>query len=316
MKRFKNILVVHDQRALSNVALERAAALAKRNVARLTLVEVIEDFPASMRMLITMMPLQELRELVINERREQLECVVSPIRKEGIPVDAIVLIGAPFYEIIQEVLREKHDLVMMMAEGKSGLREQIFGSTSLHLMRKCPCPVWVMKPEPHKPRARILAAVDINSSDEQDSSLNTMIMELATSLAELEQSELHVVHAWANIPAGFLRTHAWMAGEEVQQLAGDIMTLCRRRLDEFVGSHLLEDMNCQVHFIVGEAKAVIPRLAATEHVDLIIMGTVCRTGLAGFFIGNTAENVLQQVNCSVLVLKPEGFVSPIKLDGE
>ena len=41
------------------------------------------------------------------------------------------------------------------------------------------------------------------------------------------------------------------------------------------------------------------------------MGTVCRTGIAGFFIGNTAEKTLQQVDCSVLMVKPEGFVSPV-----
>ena len=34
------------------------------------------------------------------------------------------------------------------------------GSTSLHVMRKCPCPVWVMKPAQGKRFARILAAVD------------------------------------------------------------------------------------------------------------------------------------------------------------
>lgn len=37
------------------------------------------------------------------------------------------------------------------------------------------------------------------------------------------------------------------------------------------------------------------------------------TGVAGFFIGTTAENVLQLVDCSVLRVKPEGFVSPVKL---
>jgi len=41
------------------------------------------------------------------------------------------------------------------------------------------------------------------------------------------------------------------------------------------------------------------------------MENVCRTGMAGFFIGSTAENVLQQVNCSMLTVKPEGFVSPV-----
>ncbi len=60
---------------------------------------------------------------------------------------------------------------------------------------------------------------------------------------------------------------------------------------------------------------MIPELAYKEKVDLIIMGTVCRTGIAGFFIGNTAEKVLQQVHCSVLTVKPDGFATPVILDG-
>jgi nucleotide-binding universal stress UspA family protein len=41
------------------------------------------------------------------------------------------------------------------------------------------------------------------------------------------------------------------------------------------------------------------------------MGTVCRAGVPGLFIGNTAEKVLRHVSCSVLTVKPEGFVSPV-----
>ncbi len=41
------------------------------------------------------------------------------------------------------------------------------------------------------------------------------------------------------------------------------------------------------------------------------MGTVCRTGIPGLIIGNTAERVLDSVKCSVLTVKPAGFVSPI-----
>jgi hypothetical protein len=42
------------------------------------------------------------------------------------------------------------------------------------------------------------------------------------------------------------------------------------------------------------------------------MGTVCRTGVPGFFIGNSAENVRQHVDCSSLAVKPKGFVTPVK----
>ena len=50
--------------------------------------------------------------------------------------------------------------------------------------------------------------------------------------------------------------------------------------------------------------------------ELVVMGTICRTGLPGFFIGNTAETVLQSVDCAVLTVKPEGFVTPVtNVDG-
>ena len=45
------------------------------------------------------------------------------------------------------------------------------------------------------------------------------------------------------------------------------------------------------------------------------MDTVARTGIAGFIVGNTAESILRNVDCSVLTVKPEGFVSPIKVQG-
>ena len=49
-------------------------------------------------------------------------------------------------------------------------------------------------------------------------------------------------------------------------------------------------------------------------VDVIVMRTVARTGLPGLITGNIAEQVLSQITCSVLAIKPDGFVSPITLD--
>jgi nucleotide-binding universal stress UspA family protein len=63
-----------------------------------------------------------------------------------------------------------------------------------------------------------------------------------------------------------------------------------------------------------EVPKTIVELAKSEAIDLLVMGTVCRTGIAGFIIGNTAEKVLSVVNCSVLTVKPEGFVTPVTLE--
>ena len=48
--------------------------------------------------------------------------------------------------------------------------------------------------------------------------------------------------------------------------------------------------------------------------DLVVMGTVARTGVPGFIMGNTAEMILNQIDCSVLAIKPSGFVTPVTLE--
>lgn len=70
----------------------------------------------------------------------------------------------------------------------------------------------------------------------------------------------------------------------------------------------------QIHLLKGEPSTAIAELAEKLRVELIVMGTVARTGIKGFFIGNTAEKILRKVDCSVLALKPDGFITPINLD--
>ncbi len=82
-------------------------------------------------------------------------------------------------------------------------------------------------------------------------------------------------------------------------------------LDALLATHT--DGTAKVHVVKGNADWVIPRISKAEKIDLLVMGTVCRTGIPGFLIGNTAEKVLADVDCSVLTAKPEGFQSPVKL---
>ena len=42
------------------------------------------------------------------------------------------------------------------------------------------------------------------------------------------------------------------------------------------------------------------------------MGTMSRGGVAGLLVGNTAERLLDKVECSLLTIKPEDFVSPVR----
>ena len=138
-------------------------------------------------------------------------------------------------------------------------------------------------------------------------------MELATSLSRLETSQLHVVHAWTPVAK-------WLnfAGSRLTSVSvGKDRPVQRGRalnwFDELLAKVPLDDLNVQRHMLKGDASDLIPRLALRKGIDVIVMGTVCRVGVPGLFIGNTAERVLRHVSCSVLTVKPEGFVSPVTL---
>lgn len=125
----------------------------------------------------------DLQAMMVDSHAQQLETLVEPYR-EQIRIETKVLVGTPFLEIVREVLRNVHDLVIKIPEHQDGL-DRVFGSDDMHLLRKCPCPVWLIKPQTPKACRRILAAVDVDDAYppkemEARRTLNHQILEMAS----------------------------------------------------------------------------------------------------------------------------------------
>ena len=116
---------------------ERAAQLARNNAAQLVLCNASKALPKTIPQL----------ETVFNQVHErQLFGKFENIDLAGVDTETIVLTGTPFIEIIKEVQRGGYDLVIKSAEGSGGAFSNLFGERDMRLMRKCPCPVWIIKP--------------------------------------------------------------------------------------------------------------------------------------------------------------------------
>ncbi len=63
--------------------------------------------------------------------------------------------------------------------------------------------------------------------------------------------------------------------------------------------------------IKGEPRYVIQRFITDHRADVVVMGTVGRTGIAGFLMGNTAEAVLRELRGSVFAVTPPRFVTRV-----
>lgn len=319
MKRFSNILVIADEDTDNTQAMQRAIALAKNNQAALTVCAVVNAVPAEMQMAITAITPEELCDIAVTEKYEKLEEIIKTIANEEIEIEAKVLTGKPFVEIIRQVLGANYDLVIKSAEGASSVNDTLFGSTDMHLMRKCPCPVWIIKSNEHTHYRRILAAVDQDPEDAVKDALNRQILEMSTSLSLAEFGELHIVHAWRLVAESFFRSpRAGVSDADVDEMVAEEARARSLWLENLVSTYgtkadkdMIDYLKPQMHVIEGDARHIVPTKARELDVDLIVMGTVARTGIAGFFMGNTAETILNLIDCSVLAIKPPGFVSPV-----
>jgi nucleotide-binding universal stress UspA family protein len=269
----------------------------------------------------------ELQAKMANDRAQRLEALVAPYRQR-VEILTKVLVGIPFLEIIREVLRNGHDLVIRPPENPDWL-DRLFGSDDMHLLRKCPCPVWLIKPGKQTSYRRILAAVDIGELDlpaevEAQRAANRQILEMASSLALSDFAELHIVHAWEAMGESLMR-HGVLVSEPEEQVRAYVQQVRQRHeaglnrlireLNGDLGRDATEYLKPQTHLVKGGARKEIPALAKRLGADLVVMGTVARTGIPGFLIGNTAETILNQIDCSVLAIKPRGFATPVTLEG-
>ncbi len=318
MKRFRSILAVLTEESLSEVALERAIHLAKLNGAALTLVDVIDAAPGELGRLMAALSGRrgaEIEDDVIAYHRDRLTKLADRARKEGVEVTEAVLQGSPFVEVIRMVLREGHDIVIKGATAAPHGRGVMKGF-DMHLLRKCPCPVWMLMGPGDGNFDNILATVDPEpTGDPARDRLDRLVLDLATSLAERDQAEVKVLHAWQLNEEQALRH-----GRYTKAYAGEVDVLVQReaeaaedRLRVLMGDYTQVSPQ-KIVLMKGQPGDVIAEFAEKDGTDLIVMGTVGRTGVSGFVMGNTAETILSRVRCSVIAVKPDGFVSPVTLE--
>jgi universal stress protein E len=222
--------------------------------------------------------------------------------------DIIIESGkAQAIRVIQRVLRDGFDLVIKAADFQEGNKG--FKAFDMELLRKCPCPVWLCR----KPGTKIAVAVDPNNDESAGRDLSIKLLQTAQNLAQqTPDATLEIVSCWAFEQENYLRGNAWikMSDEEIDLYIHNAQAqhdLALKTLVESAG-----DIDAPMALVRGAPEIAIPGFVDEHNIDLLIMGTVARTGIPGFIIGNTAENILQKLSCSLLALKPNGFVSPIK----
>lgn len=320
MRNLQKILCLVEPDAASQTALHQAVRLADEHGAQLVLATSFTDTRALWRAWSddqepeSLSALQQAKQQAVERWAEGL----VPQRRFKVQV----LDGVRFIAAIRQVQTAAFDLVIKCADDVSWL-SRLFGSDDMHLLRKCPCPVLMLKPGTQGVFRSILATVDVNEDFEagrEQEALNQQVLEYSALLAQPGATALHIGSVWGAQSEDFLRygPFSHLSDAQVDQYTEHARQNCAVKLQALIGEmrvalgeQPLTELRPITHLVKGEASAEIPKMVQTYRADLVVMGTVARTGVAGLIIGNTAEAILEQVNCSVLAIKPAGFKSPV-----
>ncbi len=294
---FKNILVSIDFKSeAEEEKIHRAFDMARQDKSiSLTFVYIILEVVADPEVSVLSSDKQE--KLLVNDGQRSLEKMVASFQAED-PIDNKVTCIAsvakkPSIGVIQQVLRGKHDLLMVSTRDKS-LAESLLGSTTLEIMRRCPCPIWAVKPDPNE-RKKIMVGIHFDDKvEDRNKALNEELLKLSTRFKRVTTEELHLVSVIKKSTPELREQYL----SDMEQLA--------EKIDP--------SLKLSIEIIEGDVTQVLPNYAQENSIALVMLGMLSRTGLMGFFIGNTAEKILDDLDCSVVTVKPKSFVSPVTVD--
>ncbi|WP_011218549.1 universal stress protein UspE [Photobacterium profundum] len=308
MKKYNNILVAIDPAQDHQPALSRAIHLAnKSSDVKITIFLAIYDFSYEMTSMLSSEERHAMRRGVVMQREAWLKDLIKPHAEDGLDIDIkVVWHNRPYEAIVAEVFTSHIDLLVKATHAHDKIGSVIFTPTDWHLLRKCPCPVLMVKEHSWPENGKIVACVNLAADSETHESLNNAIVKEAQCIAGILGAEINLVNAYPATPVNItIELPEFDPASYTDAVRGHHLTSMKALRQQY---SICEE---QTYVIEGLPEDVIPKVAEDLDAELVILGTTGRTGLSAVFIGNTAEHTIDSLNCDLLALKPDGYVSPL-----
>ncbi|MBQ4836743.1 MULTISPECIES: universal stress protein UspE [Pseudoalteromonas] len=305
MDKIKRILTVIDPTKEQQNSLERSISLAQTTGAEITAFLSIYDFSYEMTTMLSKEEREAMRLAVIKDREAWINVLIEQYTDLDIQAK-VVWHNRPYEAIIEEVLNEQFDIVIKSTHQHDTLKSVIFTPTDWHLIRKCPAPVLLVKDQAWPEHGEIIAAVNSVSDNDQHQELNQRIIKDAKFICNLANASLSLVNTYpatpVNIAIEIPEFNPSQYSEAVKKHHEDETWSLANQFEIAKEKCIIEE---------GLPEDVIPSVAEKKSAELVVIGTVGRTGLSAALIGNTAEHVIDSLDCDVLALKPDGYKSPL-----
>jgi universal stress protein E len=310
----QTILVVLDPTTEAQPAFSKAAEFAKHIGANLEMLVCLFDPDIAHVQWVTGTDLEHLRVAAIDAQFEHLEQLAEPLRSAGQSVSCRVVWDNPRHEaIVREAIRVSPDFVVKDTHHHSAISRALFTNTDWHLIRECPFPLWLVKPGAIDNHATVMAAIDPTHEHDQTTALDHQIIQTAQLFSVMFEERLHLAHVFEPPPP--LVTGPFVAPVAAMSALDPTLVAQAREAHANELQKLAADIGFpaeQVHLRDGNQVDVLPEMASDLNANIVVMGSIARSRLDRVIVGHTAEKTLELFPCDVVIVKPEGFKSPIE----
>ena len=248
----------------------------------------------------------------IDFEKQQRQHWLDLAEKQQVELTVIVRFGKLFYETIQVAHEQNVELLIKQTDDIQHQDDLLFQSVDWHLLRKSPVPLLLYRANTPLPFEQIMASIDVDveALPYQSSKFNQSLLTWAARFKRVQP--VKVVHAWQSEVENLVRHwNTDITEDELIKLSEQLYLEHKKALTVELDAHALEPEDVSVFLRKGEPADAIAEAVIEQKIDLLVLGTLGRSGVPGLLIGNTAEDLLESVNCSVLAIKPSTFKSPI-----
>ena len=249
----------------------------------------------------------------LKQFNDRLKKLAEPLREQGFTVKCNSIWDYPLHEgIVRQAIRSKPFLIIKDTHHHNKLSRNIFSSTDWNLIMHCKTPILFVKPDNLWSSPTTTCSVNPVSDEDQTDNIDTTLLQLGKLFTHEMDGNLTIYHTYYSIMNLPTTIYPW---------GGDFNTVFTDEADQRIRQFhkqalykLADKANLDPNCIVledGEAKYTLPKFIKKSKTDLLIMGSSCKSRFEQVFIGGTTESVLDDVDCDILVVHPEGFKTTV-----
>ena len=314
MQKIDRIMCVVDPDAEAQPALERGAWLARKIGAEVELLFCYYNEYLSDGRLGSYPSLENAQEDILNGLKRRLESLAEPLRKSGLVANTACTWDHPLYEgIVRHAISCNADMVFKDTHHHSVIARALLTNTDWSLIRTCPAPLWLVKPQDFPERPTLVAAIDPLHEHDKPAALDDEILIVSKALADATNAEVRAFHSYdPRIAVATATANAYIpVSLPFDEIEKQMHEQHQKRFNEVVTFHGIDPEKS--HLVAGVTHAELPQFSKSISADVVVMGAVSRNRWKRLFIGATAERTLEHLPCDLLIVKPDWFQTPAEI---